>query len=140
MNYSTAIFLFNDNARAVLATYEATENAPKTMFKTLDRSIKVGDFIVVPTDTRHKMTVCKVTDVDVQVDVESPTIIAWAVGKVEAATHESLLGMERKAVEMIQAAQAKKKRDELRQTLLDAAPELGTVLSLGSAVPPATPS
>ncbi len=77
MNYSTAIFLINPKVRAIAAVYEPdTDNrkAPRTIFKTFDSTIEVGDYILVPTDTRHKMTVNKVVEVDVEPDLESSAI------------------------------------------------------------------
>lgn len=117
MNLSTAVFLINDNARAVLATYEATENAGRTMFKTFDKSIKVDDYVVVPTDTRHKLTVCRVVAVDVDVDFDSSTQIAWIVGKVDLADVTHIKQQEEAAIEAIKAAEKLKKRRELQESM-----------------------
>lgn len=74
MNYSTAIFLINPKVRAIAAIYEPdtdSRKAPRTVFKTFDQSIGVNDYILVPTETRHKMTVNKVVEVDVEPDLET---------------------------------------------------------------------
>lgn len=118
MNYSTAVFLINANVRAVLCTYEAEDHAKKTMFKTLDKSVRVGDLVVVPTDTRHKMTVCKVTDVDVDVDFDCATPVNWVVTKVDRAAHETTLSQEAEAIATIKSAETRKKRDELRAAIM----------------------
>lgn len=77
MNYSTAIFLINKDVRAIAVTYEKIDmnqdttkmkfSAPylsggklptgATVFKTMDPKVKVDDYVTVPTDTRHGMTV-----------------------------------------------------------------------------------
>ncbi len=118
MNYSRAIFLISDNARAVMCTYEADDDAPQTMFKTLDPDIKVDDFVVVPTNTRHKMTVCKVMAVDVEPDLESSANIDWIVGVISRADFEAIKSQEDEAIERIKAAERRRKKAELRETLL----------------------
>lgn len=118
MNYSTAVFLVNDNIRAILGTYEAEENAKRTMFKTLDPTIKVGDYIVVPTDTRHKMTVLKVTDVGVEVDFDSNTQVPWVISTLDRASYENTLAQESTMIDAIKSAELRKKRDELRKALV----------------------
>jgi predicted Mrr-cat superfamily restriction endonuclease len=120
MNYSTAVFLINKTMRAVLADYENQENGhgpnyKKVMFKTLDASIKVGDLCVVPTDTRHKMTVVKVTDVDVNVDFDDATQVKWIIQRVDHSSYDQVLKDEAVAVETIKRAEFRKRR----QTLLD---------------------
>ena len=82
MNYSMAIFLISNQARAISVTYEADEKAAKTIFKTLDPSIAVGDYVVVQTDTRHQMTVCKVVETDIEPDFNSIALMKWIIGKV----------------------------------------------------------
>jgi hypothetical protein len=123
-NYSTAIFLFNNKARAIMAIYEAAPTLPgqptpkKTMYKTLDPDIKVDDFVLVPTDTRHNMTVVKVTDINVEIDLESPTKIAWVIGPIDRQDYEQVLQMEANAINAIKSAQTTKKRKALRETLM----------------------
>jgi len=118
MNYSTAVFLINKNVRAVQVTYEATENASRETFKTLDKSIKVDDFVVVPTDTRHKMTVCKVVAVDVDVNFDSSAPMAWIIGVVDRGPWQVVMSQEGDAIAAIRAAEVNKKRDDLRKALL----------------------
>ncbi len=130
MNLSTAVFLINDNARAVLVTYEAHDGAPRTMFKTFDKSIKVDDFVVVPTDTRHKLTVCKVVAVDVDVDFDSSTQVAWLVGKVNLADVNQIKEQEEKAIEAIKAAEKLKKRRELQNSMNELLASTGGDLKL----------
>ena len=117
MNYTTAVFLINKHVRAVLATYESEDNAKRTLFKTLDDTVAVGDFVVVPTDTRHKMTVCKVVETDVDVDFDSTAPVAWVIGKVDRTAHEQVLAQEGTAIQAIKSAELRQKRDNLRKAM-----------------------
>lgn len=115
MNYSTAVFLINDNVRCISCTYE--ENGSKTLFKTLDDTIEVGDLVVVPSSTRHKMTIVKVVEVDIDVDLDSPTPMDWIVAPVESAGYKKVLEMESAAIETIKSAEKRKKRDDMRAAI-----------------------
>jgi hypothetical protein len=124
MNYSAAVFLINDNARAIACTYQP-EDQPKDghpgrayVFKTLDATIKVDDFVVVPTNTRHGMTVNKVVAVDVDIDYDSDIKFAWIIGKVDKAAYDALLAKEAEAVTAINLAERTRKRHELRASLM----------------------
>lgn len=123
MNYSTAVFLINKNVRAVVGIYEAQEElgkprVPRTTFKTLDDSIKPGDFVLVPTNTRHCMTVNKIVDVDVEVDLESSAQMAWVIGVVDRSEYERVTKMEDGAIASIKSAEKRRKQDDLRAALL----------------------
>lgn len=118
MNYSMAIFLISDKARAVMVTYEAGDNAPRTMFKTLDQSIKVGDYVTVQTDTRHHMTVCQVAETDIEPDFDSSATVKWIIGVVERADFDDLVRQENEAIARIKSAEKRRKREELRESLL----------------------
>jgi hypothetical protein len=129
MNYSTAVFLVNEAIRAILCTYELDDEkkqAPRVMFKTLDKSIAVGDFLVVPTGTRHGMTVVKVMDVDVDVDFDSSTPVNWAVSKIDRSAYEAVLKLEGEAIEQIKAAEKKKRQTDLRDAMIANNPALAT--------------
>ena len=117
MNYSMAIFLINKNARAVFATYEADKGARQTAFKTLDGTIAEGDYVIVPTDTRHEMTVVKVVETDVDLDFDSSVEVNWIIGRVDRADHEKLLQEERAAIKQIKSAELRKKREDLRDAM-----------------------
>ncbi len=137
MNYSTAVFLVNDTIRAIKATYETADNATKAMFKTLDKSVAVGDFLVVPTNTRHGMTVVKVTDVDVDVDFDSVTQVDWVVSKIYKTNYEAVLKLEAGAIEQIKSAEKNKRKNELKAALIADNPELAVSFDAlnGTALP-----
>ncbi len=118
MNYSTAIFLISDKVRAVAACYDDGENAPREVFKTFDRNLKVGDYVLIPTDTRHKMSVFKIAEVDADVDLESNHKMKWIIGVVDRANFEDIERQESEAIATIKSAERRKKRDELRDALM----------------------
>lgn len=117
MNYSTAVFLINKYVRAVLGTYEAEDSAKRTLFKTLDETIKVGDFVIVPTDTRHKMTVVKIVETDVDVDFDSTATVHWVIGRIDQEPYQKMLADEQQAIQVIKSAELRKKRDDLRAAM-----------------------
>lgn len=115
MNNSTVVFLINDDVRAIKAIYEPTGAA--MTFKTMNQSIRVDDYVVVQTNTRHEMTIVKVTEVDVDVDLESSTKMDWVVDTVDLRNFNVVLEQERTAIAAVQSAQKRKKREELRAAL-----------------------
>lgn len=117
MNYSTAVFLINDNVRAVSGTYEAGDNAARTMFKTFDPSVKVGDFVLVPTNTRHNMTVVKIMEVDIEFDIETSTKVEWVIGRIDLTAYDKMLAQEQVAIVTIQSAEKNRKRKALREAI-----------------------
>lgn len=121
-NYSTAAFLINPDIRAVSVTYEKdtdTKRAARYTFKTFDKDIKAGDYVIVPTSTRHGMTVVKVDAVDIGVDLETEHEIKWVVAKFDDTPYRKAKVWEEQAVEKIKFAQAHKKREELKKALED---------------------
>jgi hypothetical protein len=121
VNYSTAIFLINPKVRAIAAIYEPdtdSRKAPRTVFKTFDQTISTGDYILVPTETRHKMTVNKVVEVDVEPDLESAACMHWVIGTVDRVAFEDVLTQEARAIELMKAAEKTHAREELRKKMM----------------------
>lgn len=121
MNYSTAVFLISEDARCIACSYEKPktgETAKTYHFKSFDSTLKVGDLVVVPTSTRHSLTVVRVEEVDVEPDLQTPTEYKWIVGKVDISQHEDTLAKEAEAIDVIKKAQKRKQREELRKDLL----------------------
>lgn len=120
MNYSTAIFLVNKSARAMSCSYEPKEHgSPEiTIFKTLDPTLTVGDYVVVPTGTRHKMTVVKIEEADVDFDVDCPNQVGWIIGRVDKELYEETLRNEQAIIGQIKSAEIRKKREDLAEKLL----------------------
>lgn len=127
MNYSTAIFLINKDVRAIAATYEGMPNEKPVIFKTLDPSIKVDDFIVVPTDTRHKMTVLKVVAVNVDIDFDSDKPMHWVIDKVDRHDFEKTAELEEEAIKRIRVAEFNKRRLDLRSAMFASSEDLKAI-------------
>lgn len=92
MDASKIVFLINDQVKLIRVSYEphneSLGNVPKEanaylkerlvpeadskkyLFKTLIQDLAVGDYVVVETGTRHGMTVCKVLEIDLDVDFD----------------------------------------------------------------------
>lgn len=110
INYSTAAMLFNPNIRAIKCSYKLdNQGSPKQLylFKTLDASISVGDYVAVPADTRHKLTVVRVEEVDVEIDFDDMNLnLKWIVDVVDVASYNKVLVEEKNWVSAFKAAQA----------------------------------
>lgn len=116
-NYSTAVMLINENIKAIKVTYEPDDfstEAKRTMYKTADSTLKVGDLVIVPTKTRHLFTVAKVDEIDVEVDFESSVQVDWVAGNAPVDEYDAILGHEKEMIDVIRAAENKAKRDEMR--------------------------
>lgn len=122
INYSTAIFLINQHARAIKTEYEA--DGPTTIHKTLDPDVKVDDLVIVQTGTRHGFTVVKVCEVDVDIDLESKTPMKWIVSKLDIEEFKKLDTQEADAIDKIKSARLREKRNKLRDALLNDTEEL----------------
>lgn len=115
MDNSKIVFLINDSVRAIKAKYE--ENGNAETFKTFDHDIRVGDLVVVQSSTRHNMTVCKVTETNVDVNFDSTHPISWVVQKIDKDAFDTVLEQEGQAIAAVQAAELRRKKAELRRTM-----------------------
>lgn len=154
MNYSSAVMLINQNIRAIHVSYEKKDetkpNAPEPTrytFKSLDQSLKVGDYVIIPTDSRHFMTVGRVEAVDVDVDFESDIQLKWIIDRVNREVHDTVLLEEGKWIEALKVAEKRRKREEIKKSLLDsytdengALPEMARIENLSAAINPAAPA
>lgn len=118
MNYSTSIMIANDKIRAIRGQYE--DAGKQTLFKTLDPSVKVGDYMVVESSTRWGITTVKITALDVPVDYDSPEEVRWAISKIDMATHEEIKKTEAQVIEVIQKGEMRKRREDIKKNTLDA--------------------
>lgn len=118
-NYSTSIFLINDDVTAVKASYDPDDKneQPKT-FKTFNKDIKVDDYLIVPTDSRHEMTVVKVVDVEVEPDFDSHRHVHWVIGVIDRSNYEETIAKENEAIAAIKKAEKRQQRDKLREAML----------------------
>jgi len=137
MNYSTAIFLINDDVRAIRCAYDPgcayepddRSNSPG-VFKTFDHEIAVDDFVVVQTNTRHGLTVVKVIEADVDVDFDIASEMKWILQKVEKEPFDLLLKQEVCAIDAVKSAEKRKRRDEMRTSLFKDSQEKLKALAL----------
>ena len=123
MNYSTAVMLFNADIRAVRVSYDPNDkigaDVKSYLFKTLDPNIKEGDFVAIPTDTRHKITIGKVEEVDAEVDFDDATEIKWIVSLVPTKEHESILKDEQQWISEMKKAQNRKKKEDIKKNMVE---------------------
>lgn len=120
MNLSLAVFLITPTVRMIQVSYKLDRNEqPEGLysFKTFDRKIKKGDYVIVPTDTRHGLTVVRVEATDIEPDFDSRLDYKWIVGKVDLADFDKIRSQEEDAIVRIQAAEKRKRREELRKAL-----------------------
>jgi hypothetical protein len=122
MNFSTAVFLINEKARAISVCYDPTNNKEKDLeasylFKTLDPNIEVDSLVIIPTGTRVGFTIAKATAVDVEIDFESTIQLKWVAGLFSRASYDQTLADEAKAIEIMKAAEFRHKREELRSKM-----------------------
>lgn len=148
MNYSSAIFLIDKTVRAVKVSYEQDGNGKPsgalTTFKTFDHSIQPEDFVIVPTDTRWKMTACRVEEVDVEVDLDSTVQLQFLVGTIDRTAYENIVAREKAAIVTIKSAEKRRKQEELVAALMKDNPEIQALANVGAgltlAAPPAPPA
>lgn len=125
MNFDRAIFVVNENIRAIKVEYEpdvAAKGGPKntSLFKTLDNKVQVDDFVIVPTNSRANMTIAQVVEVDVAIEIKSGGPIPWLIGVVDGAKideHEKLKAMEEDAITKLKVVEKQNERRQLRADL-----------------------
>ena len=134
-NFSKAILLFNKNIRAISTIYDLEPEpghqkplAKRTIYKTLDPDIQKDDLVIIPTDTRYKMSVVKVVETDVEIDdYESPGEIKWIIGVVDRTSFDKSVAMEQRGVELMRSAEKRRKREELQTAILKDNPDFANL-------------
>ena len=129
MNYSTAILLVSEDVRIVKVSYNPDEitydkegnykSGTLYAFKTFDKNLKTGDYVIVPTNTRHEYTVGKVEIDDVEVDdfIDSSLNMKWIVDTVDLTGYNAIVGQEQDAIKTIQSAEKRRKRKEMMEAI-----------------------
>ena len=144
MNYSTAIFLINSDVRAVSVSYEQDAEGkgikPFTLFKTFDPDVVVGDHVAIPTGTRHGMTVARVEEVDVEVELTFTGHMNWIVDRVDTSQRDAVEKMEAEAIATIKSAKKKAEQDKLRAELLADNPSLSALANISGEAVAALPA
>lgn len=123
MNYSTAVMLFNQDIRAVRVSYDPNDLVDKKprsyLFKTLDPDLKVGDYVTIPTDTRHNLTAARVEEIDSEVDFDSSVEIKWIVSRVPVKEYEGILSDEQEWISQMKKAQNRKKKEDIKKNMIE---------------------
>lgn len=124
VNKSLAIFLTDTPPRAVLCTYDGFDDDgnPKgnlTLFKTWDLSIKVRDFVVIPTKPDHRLgfTTAQVARVDVDPDFDSHVTPGWIVGVIDLVDYYEAVAREQKFMDVVANADKRRRKDELKRSV-----------------------
>lgn len=138
-NYSTAVFLIDQTVRAIAVTYEEldmkkdlrTQTGYKSdylaggslpagaqVMKTRDKSIKIGDFVIMPTGTRHQMTVCKVVAVDIPIGPDFTEEVQWVIATIDTGPFEALREWEASVIGKIREARAYEAQRKLKTEML----------------------
>ena len=126
MNYSSAVMLINANIRAIQTLYQpdTTDSTGRvagrqvrTLFKTLDPTIAVGDLVIVPSGTRHGFTTNKVEAVDVDVDFENEIEIKWIVDKINLDGYNTTLVEEKKWIDQCKKAEKRDQAQKLKDKM-----------------------
>lgn len=152
VNKSLAVFLLDTpGVRAVRVTYEGFDpNTDKplgnlTLFKTFEKNLQVGDYVIVPTHTRINFTAVQIAEVDVEVDYESTKEVDWIVCPFDPSGYKGILAQEQKIIDAIKAADKKARQDELKKRLLgnvdpSALPVVDLKAITGGSTEPETPA
>lgn len=121
-NKTLAIFLISSECRAMLGIFEADEPASnklakRELFKTFDKNIKPGDLVMTETNTRHKVSVIKIVEADVEVNFHAQEACRWIIAKVDMAEHDRILSQENEFLTKLRAAELRKERDDMKKAL-----------------------
>jgi len=137
MNNSKQIFLVSDKVRQIAVAYQPSgrkDQAPEvTYFKTMNPDIAVDDLVVIPTDTRWNHTVVKVIKVDIPIDdFDGGSHLKWILDKVDTSAAEATIEKEKQMLEQIQVAERQRRQRELKEKLLESAPDVAAITFNGS--------
>lgn len=145
-NKSTMVFIYDQSTRLIKLVYDPEREKDFSYGKTDDPHIQPGQYVVVRSKTRHKLTVSKVAEVDLPFDPSYGGEVQRIVGVVGMANLEAIEAKEEQALEIIQAADLRAQREELQETVLKHATaelrELGIMkgpAQIESAAPPPHP-
>lgn len=121
MRHSNMILVLNDDVRCVSVSYQPGEKG--YTYKTFDHSLKVDDYVAIPTDTRHGFTIGRVTEVDIDFDIESNLELKWIAGKIDKEAYDTILEKEQEMIRAVGAAERRAKRESMRKNLFEAKEE-----------------
>src|SRR5215469_7214567 len=121
MNYSLSIFLINEEVRALYVQYGQNQGSDRTqryMVKTFDKSIKVGDYVIVPSSMgTDNLSIATVSMVDVDPEYDSTTVVPWVVQKIDMAEFNELIKQEEVVLATIKKANTAARKRKLVKEL-----------------------
>lgn len=123
MHDSSRVFLASDRVRACKGIFETDapngmQTAKRELFKTFNEKIKAGDLVNVETGTRHGVSVVKIVEADVDIDIESDEPIRWIIGGVDLGEYDKFKTMENDMIGEMKKAELKAKRDDMRAKVM----------------------
>lgn len=121
MHGSMKVFLLDDAPICVKVNYDPDKTHGQTdyHFKTWEKDIKVDDFVVIPTNTRHGYTVGKVTEVDVEPDLEANYEMKWVVSIINVPAYIAMAEKEKEFISIANRAEREAKKKQLREQMSD---------------------
>lgn len=117
MHDSRTVFLLDDNIKCVSGKYDIGHNSSTEEFKTAIEGIEVGDYVVVPTDTRQKMTVVRIDEINIEPDLESDVKMDWVMCKVPKQAYDATMASEKTFVDRTRVAARIRKKEQLIKDL-----------------------
>lgn len=116
MNYSTLAIILDEKVRLVRCVF--SDGGKEYLYKTLDDTIKVDDFVVVDYGIQLKdFKVVKVVEVDCVAELSEGIPYKWIVYKVELDKAKSVLKAEAKLVEEVRIQEIAVKRKQLKEAM-----------------------
>lgn len=112
LNKSLAVFLIDENVRAIKVAF--SDASKFYTYKTLDKTIKEGDFVLVLARNEYKAV--KVVRVDVQdsLDFEDTSIeFGWIIQKIDKAAYDDVLAREELLKKSINSLVFKGKKEQM---------------------------
>lgn len=126
-NYSTMAFLASEEVRAISCVFTEEPGRLKGVgtpkhytYKTLDKSIKIDDLVVVECSGPSNYfgyCVVKVVEVDIDPPLTGNTIYKWIIGLVDLEEHKKTLTTEKTIIKEIRKLELNAGRSKLRQAL-----------------------
>ncbi|WP_125933275.1 hypothetical protein [Kiloniella majae] len=116
-NKSMAVFVMNEDVRGIMAIYDDETHETPTFYKTFDQDLQVGDLIVVPASTRLGFTTNKVTEVDVEPDINRHNEVKWVAGSIKLENYQSYVEQENQMIAQINKLEKRKAREAVKEEL-----------------------
>lgn len=149
-NHSASVFLIDDNVRAIGVLFEKAvdfdnsithyaddideeddpvyRKKPKRkvyaskqyVYKTMDPSIKEGDYVVVETNdgTNAALKVARVVNIDADIQFHSSVEYKWIVDKIDMSKYRELIAQELVMIDKLKVIERKSQRAKLKSEVL----------------------